>query len=181
MTLHNLKQLIPAYAKDQLRNLDVLIASTVLTDQQKWGCFLVAAATSSNDDLLKYIDTEAKKHLTADAKSVALACATAMTLNNYGFRAKHWLGQDFDDLRFGLRNTVSLKPGASQADYELWAIAVSTVNGCEQCLQAHSREAQAHGLEPAQIWQAVQIAAVTQSIAHTLRVHDALGQQDDGF
>ena len=39
MDLDNLKQLLPEYAKGQQRNLDALVSSSVLNEQQKWGCF----------------------------------------------------------------------------------------------------------------------------------------------
>ncbi|MDO5507043.1 MAG: carboxymuconolactone decarboxylase family protein [Corynebacterium casei] len=174
MALDNLKHLIPDYAKDQRRNLDALINTSVLTQQQLWGCLLVSAATSRNDVVLKLVNAEASEHLSDKAVDVALACTTAMTLNNYGFRAKHWLGHDFEAIRFGLRNGVSLKPGVTQADYELWAVAVSVVNGCEQCSQAHSYDAQEQGLNTLQVWEAVKIASVIQAIAQTIHVESVL-------
>lgn len=174
MALDNLKHLIPDYAKDQRRNLDALINTSVLTQQQLWGCLLVSAATSRNDVVLKLVNAEASEHLSDKAVDVALACTTAMTLNNYGFRAKHWLGHDFEAIRFGLRNGVSLKPGVVQADYELWAVAVSVVNGCEQCTQAHSRDAQEQGLSTLQLWEAVKIASVIQAIAQTIHMETVL-------
>ncbi|MEY8577579.1 carboxymuconolactone decarboxylase family protein [Corynebacteriaceae bacterium 6-324] len=174
MALDNLTHLIPDYAKDQRRNLDVLINSSVLTQQQLWGCVLVSAATSRNDVVLKQVHAEAREHLSDNAVGVALACTSAMTLNNYGFRAKHWLSHDFEDIRFGLRNGVFLKPGVAQADYELWAVAVSVVNGCEQCTQAHSGDAQEQGLSTLQVWEAVKIASVIQAIAQTIHMETVL-------
>lgn len=174
MALDNLKHLIPDYAKDQRRNLEALINSSVLTQQQLWGCVLVSAVTSRNDVVLKQVHSDAREHLSDNAIDVALACTSAMTLNNYGFRAKHWLGHDFEPIRFGLRNGVSLKPGVTQADYELWAVAVSVVNGCEQCTQAHSRDAQEQGLRALHVWEAVKIASVIQAIAQTIHVETVL-------
>lgn len=172
--LRDLKQRIPHYAKSQQRNLEVLLNSSVLTPQQKWGCLLVSAALSKNAYLLKTIDAQSQKFLSDTAKEAALACIATMTLNNCGFRAKHWLDTDFEDVRFGLRNTVDLKPGISQADYEVWAIAASAINGCEQCIQAHSQTGQDEGLKIEQLWEAVKIASVISSLAQILHVHEVI-------
>ena len=142
--------------------------------------FLVSAVTCKNDLVLKHISQHVRKSISDNAFDVALACAIAMTLNNYGFRAKHWLGKDFDPVRFGLRNTVSLKQGVCQADYELWAISVSAVNGCEQCIEAHSADAQAEGLQTLEIWEAVKIAAVVQAAAVAISSESVLGEISEG-
>lgn len=172
--LSGLKEQIPDYARNQKRNLEVLINSTVLTNQQKWGCFFVAAALSKNAAVLKAIAAQAQEMLSENALKVALECISVMTLNNCGFRAKHWLGDEFDTVRFGLRNTVELKPGINQADYEAWAIVASAINSCEQCTQEHSRRGQAEGLSREQIWEAVKISSVICSLANTLDVHEVL-------
>src|SRR5699024_10240769 len=171
--LRDLKQRIPHYAKSQQRNLEVLLNSSVLTPEQKWGCLLVSAALSKNAYLLKTI-AQSQRFLSDTAKEAALACIATMTLNNCGFRAKHWLGTDFEDVRFGLRNTVDLKPGISQADCEVWAIAASAINGCEQCIQAQSLTGQDEGLKIEQLWEAVKIASVISSLAQILHVHEVI-------
>lgn len=180
MALEELKRLIPEFARDQKRNLDALLNSSTLSEQQRWGCILAAAMTANHHLVLGPARKEAQANLEARALEVVASCATVMTLNNYGFRAKHWLGEDFEDIRFGLRNGVKLAPGVGQADYELWAITVSAVNGCEQCIQAHSRDAQIAGVEKLQVWEAVKIAAVIQTIAQAIAMAQEIGDGLDG-
>src|SRR5699024_3591312 len=94
-----LNEQITNSARNQKRNLEVSINSTVLTNQQKWGCFFVAAALSKNAAVLKAIAAQAQEILSENALKVALECISVMTLNNCGFRAKPWLGDEFDTAR----------------------------------------------------------------------------------
>jgi alkyl hydroperoxide reductase subunit D len=63
---------------------------------------------------------------------------------------------------------VIAKPGVEKADFELWSLAVSAVNGCGMCIDAHERELRKAGLGAEQIQAAVRIAAVVHAVAATL-------------
>ena len=53
-------------------------------------------------------------------------------------------------------------------DFELFCLAVSAVNGCETCIQAHERTLLEEGLSEAQIFEAVRIAATVHGLAVAL-------------
>ena len=53
-------------------------------------------------------------------------------------------------------------------DFELFALAVSAVNGCATCVQAHERVVTEGGLTPAQVNDAVRIAATVHATAVAL-------------
>jgi lipoyl-dependent peroxiredoxin subunit D len=61
-----------------------------------------------------------------------------------------------------LRMNVIANPGVPKADFELWSLAVSAVNGCGACIDAHDQV-----LRKA-IQQAARIAAVIHAVAATL-------------
>ena len=65
------------------------------------------------------------------------------------------------------------KPAASKLDLELCALAVSAVNGCENCVGAHERVLIGGRLTEAQIHDAVRLAAVMNAAALSLE----LGQE----
>lgn len=173
MSIDNLKSALPEYAKDQKLNLGALTRSTELNEQQLWGTMLACAAATRNDTVFAEIADEAKEHLSEAAFESALGAATVMAMNNVGYRAKHWLGDDFAQVKFGLRMNIISKPGVDKADFELWSLAVSTINGCEYCAVAHSNTVREEGLTKEQVWESVKVAAVMQAVAQAIQIEAA--------
>jgi lipoyl-dependent peroxiredoxin subunit D len=60
------------------------------------------------------------------------------------------------------------KPVTSKADFELLCLAVSALNGCEACIQAHERAVLEGGLTEDHVHDAVRIAAVVNAAAVAL-------------
>ena len=69
-------------------------------------------------------------------------------------------------------NIIS-KPGVDKSDFELWSLAVSTINGCEHCAVAHANTVREEGLTKEQVWEAVKVAAVVQAVAQAIAIEDA--------
>ena len=51
-------------------------------------------------------------------------------------------------------------PGVEKADFELWSLAVSAINGCGQCLDSHEQVLRKAGVDRETIQEAFKIAAV---------------------
>lgn len=173
MSIDNLRSSLPEYAKDQKLNLGSLTRSTELNEQQLWGTLLATAAATQNDTVFSEISEEAKEHLSDEAFEAALGAATVMAMNNVGYRAKSWLGDDYAQVKFGLRMNIIAKPGVEKADFELWSLAVSSMNGCEHCTIAHDKTVREEGLTKEQVWEAVKVAAVVQAIAQVTMIEAA--------
>lgn len=173
MSIDNLRSSLPEYAKDQKLNLGSLTRSTELNEQQLWGTLLATAAATRNDTVFSEIAEEAKEHLSNEAFEAALGAATVMAMNNVGYRAKSWLGDDYAQVKFGLRMNIIAKPGVEKADFELWSLAVSSMNGCEHCTIAHDKTVREEGLSKEQVWEAVKVASVVQAIAQVTMIEAA--------
>ena len=173
MSIDNLKSALPEYAKDQKLNLGALTRSKDLDEEQLWGCLLASAAATRNDTVLSEIAEEAKEHLSEEAIDAAFGAATVMAMNNVAYRAKNWLGDDYAQVKFGLRMNIISKPGVDKVDFELWSLAVSAVNGCEHCAVAHANEVREGGMTKEQVWEAVKVASVVQAVAQTIAIEDA--------
>gem|GEM_PF-162470 len=124
MSIENLRGALPEYAKDQKLNLGSLTRSTELSEQQLWGTLLASAAATRNAKVIAEIAEEAKEHLSEEAVEAAYGAATVMAMNNVAYRAKGWLGDDYANVKFGLRMNIISKPGVEKADFELWSLAV---------------------------------------------------------
>ena len=65
----------------------------------------------------------------------------------------------------GLRMNRLMQPATNRPDFELMALAVSAINGCEVCVRAHEKTVTAAGLSPDQVNDAVRIAATVYAAA----------------
>ena len=60
---------------------------------------------------------------------------------------------------------VIASPGVPKADFELWSLAVSAINGCGMCIDAHEKVLVEAGVTTDAIQTAVRFAAIVQSAA----------------
>ena len=111
MSIDNLKSGLPDYAKDLKLNIGTLVRGNVLTEQQLWGTLLSTAAATRSEVVLSEIADEAQQHLSEAAVKAAYGAASIMGMNNVAYRAKAWLGDDYAQVRMGLRMNIIAQPG----------------------------------------------------------------------
>lgn len=169
MSLDALKARLPDYAKDLRLNLSTLAAEPALTEQQRAGTFIASALAARNREVSDAIMAEFAPRLGSEALDAAKAAAAIMAMNNVYYRFTHLASApDYRTLPAKLRMNVIGKPGVAKPDFELWSLAVSAINGCGMCIDAHERELRKAGLTTEAIQAAVRIAAVVHAVAATL-------------
>ncbi|RZJ39704.1 MAG: alkyl hydroperoxide reductase, partial [Brevundimonas sp.] len=89
MSLDALRDQLPSYAKDISLNLSSLAGESLLTDQQKWGCFLASAHAIGVAPVVKLIEAQAATVLSPEAMNAAKAAAAIMGMNNIYYRSLH--------------------------------------------------------------------------------------------
>lgn len=174
MSIENLKSGLPGFAKDLKLNLGSLTRTTELNEQQLWGTFLASAAATQSATVLSEIADEARGHLSDEAFDAALGSASIMAMNNVSYRAKEFLGDDYTQVRMGLRMNIIANPGVEKADFEMWSMAVSTINGCENCTAAHDAVIRKEGVTKEQAWEAVKVAATVAGVAQAVEIDAAI-------
>jgi alkyl hydroperoxide reductase subunit D len=176
MSLDTLRETLPAYAKDLSLNLSSLAGETLLSDQQKWGAFVASAHAAGAPAVIKAMEaTAADAGLSPEALTAAKAAAAIMGMNNVYYRATHLLtNKEYATLPARLRMNILANPGVEKADFELWSMAVSAVNGCGMCLDAHEAELKKHGVTAQQIQAALRIAAVVNAVSQVIAGEAAL-------
>ena len=65
-------------------------------------------------------------------------------------------------------------PGVDKADFELWSMAVSAINGCGMCMDSHEAELRKAGLSTEEVQASVRIAATVNAVAAVVRAENAL-------
>ena len=170
MSLDALRETLPAYAKDLSLNLSSLANETVLSDQQKWGCFVASAHAVGQRAVVAAAEAAARDAgLSPEAADAAKAAAAIMGMNNVYYRALHLLSNpEYRTLPARLRMNILGTPGAPKADFELWCTAVSAINGCGMCLDSHEAELKKQGVSAVQVQAALRIAAVVNAVSRVV-------------
>lgn len=169
--LEALRAELPEVAKDLKLNLQSVLQDSTLNEAQKWGVAVAAAMASRNPKLRQALRETAASHVAAEVLEDAEAAAVLMGMNNVYYRFRHLIGKpSYGDLPARLRMNRLAKPATQKADFELFSLAVSAINGCETCLKAHEKVVLGGGLTEAQVHDAVRIAATVHGVAVALEV-----------
>ncbi|QAY94912.1 alkyl hydroperoxide reductase [Methylovirgula ligni] len=166
MSLDALKDKIADFAKDVRLNLSSMASDETLTPVQKYGLFVAAGIASRNVEVRHALIAEAIQHIDATAISAAKSAAAIMGMNNVYYRFLHLASnEEFRTMPAKLRMNVIANPGVAKVDFELWSLAVSAINGCGMCIDAHEAELRKAGVSSQAIQTAVRFAAIIQSAA----------------
>ncbi len=169
MTIDSIRDALPDYAKDLKLNLSSLLNDAVLTEQQRWGALLAAALASRNGRVIAAVSADAAQHLSCEAGTAAKAAAAIMAMNNIYYRFTHLASDaDYATMPARLRMNVIANPGVDRVDFELWSLAVSAINGCGKCIDAHDQVLRKAGVSREAVQQAVRIASVIHAVAAAL-------------
>jgi alkyl hydroperoxide reductase subunit D len=172
--LEALKNRLPAFAKDAKLNLSSTLTDESLPVQQRYGTFLACAIATRNADVIRAFESLARQHLTTQALDAARAAATLMAMNNVYYRFLHLASNKaYETKPARLRMNTIANPGVDKADFELWSLAVSAINGCGKCIDSHEKVLLAAGITEDAIQTAVRYAAIIQSVAVALEAGDA--------
>lgn len=175
MSIDTLKSRIPDYAKDIKLNLSSLAGDETLSPQTHWGTFLASALATGNADVISAIAAEASAHLDEAAQNGAKAAAAIMGMNNIYYRFVHLAkNKEYATMPAKLRMNIIANPGVDKADFELWSLAVSAINGCGMCIDAHEAALRKEGMGSAEIQTAVRIASTVNAVAAVLAGESAL-------
>lgn len=171
MTLEQISEALPGYAKDLKLNLSSVLNQAELTTQQIWGTAVATAMASRNPDLYRAILREAEKNLSAEVLEGAKAAGAIMGMNNIFYRFQHLVENErYSTIPTRLRMNIIRTHRAAPVDFELWCTAVSAVNGCGKCIVAHEKVLQSKGVSTETVTASVRIAAVLHAIASVLDV-----------
>ncbi|MBK8175555.1 MAG: carboxymuconolactone decarboxylase family protein [Rhodospirillales bacterium] len=169
MSIESLKNALPEYAKDLKLNLSALATEVALDEQKRAGTFVASALAARNPVVIEAILSEFAPKMSEAALGAAKAAAAIMAMNNIYYRFVHLVeAKDYKTLPAKLRMNIIGRPGVEKVDFELWSLAVSAINGCGMCLEAHEHELRKAGLSVEQVQAAVRIAAVVHAVAVTL-------------
>jgi len=169
--LEGLRDAIPEPARDLRLNLQAVLADSSLGVEQRWGVAAACAVASRNVRLREAVLADARAAAGDAIVEDALAAAAIMGMNNVLYRFRHLIEKpSYGERPARLRMNRLVKPAGSKVDFELFCLAVSAINGCGTCMQAHEKVVLSGGLGEEQVFDAVRIAATIQGAAVALDV-----------
>jgi lipoyl-dependent peroxiredoxin subunit D len=171
VTLEDLRNRLPEAAKDIRLNLQAVLQPGLLSPAQRWGVAVASAIASRHPELADAVVREAAAEVEAAVIEDARAAAALMAMNNVYYRFRHVVGKpSYAEKPARLRMNRLAQPAASKLDFELMALAVSAINGCEACVRAHEKVVVDGGLTEDHVNDAVRLAATLQAAAVALEM-----------
>lgn len=174
MSINSIKNLLPEFAKDIKLNLSTILTTEGaldLTQKQIYAIALSSAYATKNAFLISAIHEEASLYLQENEIAAAKSAATIMAMNNIYYRFIHLAtDKSFASMPAKLRMNIIGNPGVDKIDFELNCLAVSALNGCGMCMDAHTKELNKAGVTTLAIQSSVRIASVMNAVAMAINV-----------
>ncbi|MDF0497258.1 carboxymuconolactone decarboxylase family protein [Bradyrhizobium yuanmingense] len=167
--LEQLSEQLPDFAKDIRLNLAAMMADDKLSPQSKYGLLLASAVATRNREVITAMESAAASIMGPAAIAAAKSAACIMAMNNVYYRFVHLVSNaEYKSMPARLRMNVIGNPGVDKADFELWSLGVSAINGCGACIDAHEKALREASVGSDAIHTAVRFAAIVQSVALAL-------------
>lgn len=178
MTIDTIKDQLGDYARDIRLNLSSVLTpegAPDLSESQIAGIAAACAYATRNPQLVQTV--EAALPLEPAHLQAAQAAAAIMAMNNIYYRFVHLVhDSEVSALPAKLRMNVIGSPGIPKVDFELYSLAVSAINGCGMCMEAHVKEVTRAGVSKLGAQSAVRIAAVIHAAAQGLFIAGQSGE-----
>lgn len=169
MTIELFRQELGEYAKDIKLNLATVLStdgSPDLTQKQIFAIALSSAFATRNQKLISALQTHIAGQLNDDEIKAAKSAATIMAMNNIYYRFTHEIAdKTYATMPAKLRMTAMANPGTDQNSFELQSLAVSAINGCGKCINAHAIQLEKAGITKLAIQSSIRIASVINASA----------------
>ncbi|MDB5131007.1 MAG: alkylhydroperoxidase, partial [Mucilaginibacter sp.] len=126
-----------------LRDLKLNFTSTLTSEHlsaKECALLGLSIAVNNNNGPLTIFFTHyaAEQGATAAETGEAAACASLLASNNVLYRFRHFTQKEkYSQIPARIRMQIMMNPVTGKEFFELMSLAVSAVNGCEMCVNAH--------------------------------------------
>ncbi|MBC8051542.1 MAG: carboxymuconolactone decarboxylase family protein [Sphingobacteriaceae bacterium] len=150
------------YVRDLKVNFNSTLSSEHLSSKEIGLIGVSIAINNGNKILTDFYTTFAEANgATAEDIAEAAACASLLASNNVFYRFRHFTQKEkYGQIPARIRMQIMVKPITGKEFFELLSLAVSAVNGCEMCVNAHEDSLIKMGTTEERIFDAVRIASL---------------------
>jgi len=174
MSIEQLRNSLLESGKDIKLNLSTILTeegAPDLTKNQIGGIALASSYATKNSSMIQLILSEVSDYLIESEIHAAKSAATIMAMNNIYYRFIHLVSdRSFSTMPAKLRMNVISHPGIDKINFELNCLAVSAINGCGLCIDAHTHELTKAGVSKLAIQSSVRIASVLNATAMGMEI-----------
>ncbi|MGN6647807.1 MAG: carboxymuconolactone decarboxylase family protein [Cytophaga sp.] len=164
--LQLLDQADSRYTRDLKVNVSNVLSSATMSEKETALLALAIAANQKNNSLIAGFRTLAEeKGATVEEQNEAISCASLLAGNNVFYRFRHFQQKEsYNTMQAKIKMNIMMKPVLGKEFFELISLAVSAVNGCEMCVNAHEHSVREMGASEERVWDAIRLAAVVTSL-----------------
>lgn len=150
------------YVRDFKLNFTSTLTSQFLNNKECGLIGLSIAINNNNKALTNFFTAYAEKEGASAAEiAEAVGCASLLASNNVFYRFRHFTQKEkYSQIPARIRMQLMMKPVTGKEFFELMSLAVSAVNGCEMCVNAHEDSLIKLGTTEERIFDAVRIASL---------------------
>jgi alkyl hydroperoxide reductase subunit D len=150
------------YVRDFKLNFTSTLTSQFLNNKECGLIGLSIAVNNNNKALTNFFTAYAEKEGASSAEiAEAVGCASLLASNNVFYRFRHFTQKEkYSQIPARIRMQLMMKPVTGKEFFELMSLAVSAVNGCEMCVNAHEDSLIKLGTTEERIFDAVRIASL---------------------
>ena len=155
------------YIKDLRINLTNALNYTNLNKKESYLLALGVAVNEKNEQLIdsftKLAETE---FATTEEINEVYACVSLMNVNNVFYRFRHFTNKEYyQQTPAGIKMSIMMNPALGKEFFELLSLAISAINGCEMCVNAHEASVMQHGATEARIYDAIRLTAIVKGFS----------------
>ncbi|MBC7914020.1 MAG: carboxymuconolactone decarboxylase family protein [Pyrinomonadaceae bacterium] len=150
------------YVRDLKVNFQSTLTSEYLSAKEI-GLIGVSIAVNNGNKILTDFYTQFSESNSATTEDIAeaVSCASLLASNNVFYRFRHFTQKEkYTQIPARIRMQIMAKPITGKEFFELLSLAVSAVNGCEMCVNAHEDSLIKMGTTEERIFDAVRIASL---------------------
>lgn len=150
------------YIKDLKINITNALLLSNLTEIER---YILALATAINDkkpELIKSLTIKCKELGVSDIEIAEIqSCVSLLSTNNVFYRFRHFIKKEYyETTPAGIKMSIMMNPMLGKEFFELLSLAISALNGCELCVNAHESSLIQIGTSPARIYDAIKLVSI---------------------
>lgn len=165
--LLDMAELDARYLKDLKINVSNALAYENLSEKESALLALSVAINEKSKSLIESFLLKAKEKGATDTEiSETYACVSLLNVNNVFYRFRHFTKKEFyTSTPAGIKMTIMGNPVLGKEFFELMSLAISALNGCELCVNAHEESLMKLGTSQNRVYDAVRLAANIKGLA----------------
>ena len=153
------------YLRDLKINLGNALQYQTLSKKESYLLALSVAINEKNKLAIESFTKLAINEGSIEAEiAETYACVSLLNANNVLYRFRHFTKKDvYQNSPAGIKMSIMMNPVFGKEFFELMSLAVSALNGCELCVNAHEASLLKLGTSENRIFDAIKLTAIVRS------------------